>query len=1455
MPDGTFSRFRVVESPIMEPNLAVKFPQLKTYFGQGVDDATATVRLDLSPAGLNARIISSEGAISIASLSDVEPGLHASYPAGDVPSRAGELQCADESVSPEPSPAPAEAATPFLGASPAAAGGEVMLRTYRLAVAAMGEFTAAHGGTVESAVAAVVTVVNQVNGIFERDFAIRLVLVASNNLVIYTNAATDPYTPTRDIPSLNATIAVNQGILDTIIGPANYDVGYLFGRGESAGNTLNGVVCVNGSKAAAASTLPAALDGTDWFVRVTAHELGHLFGANHTYNGINSLCNTRAAVAAFEPGSGSTLMSYVTVCGAADNLQARQDSYFHSGNIDEVRAYVTTGNGRNCGAAVLTGNHAPTVSAGPNFTIPKGTPFTLTATGRDDDGDSLTFCWEERDLGPAQAASGPGSADNGASPLFRSFAPTNNPARTFPKLADILDNVVTIGERLPTTSRTMRFRITARDNRAGVAGSDMQVTVTSNAGPFLVTGPNAGVVWSGTQTVTWDVAGTTNPPVLATNVNILLSTNDGLSFPFALATNTPNDGSETVFLPEVFSRNARIKVEAAGNIFFDLSNTNFTVVPSAPVFVAAGTTLLVEGCSPANGAMDPGETVTAGFVLQNLGAAPATNVTLTLVAEGGVLSPGAPQTIGTVPANGGRVTNGFTFTVDPSLSCGEALRAVLRLNEGGLPLGDVAFPLPLGQTVHRTNRLANPAPIIITTNLLAQPYPSVIPVSNLAGTVSHISVTLSNLTHLFLRDLKIVLVGPQGQSVMLLSDVPLDAVSNLRITFDDRAIRPLIAVTQVVSGVYRPTNGRLLQPDVLPPPAPPGPYGEALSTFVGSNPNGPWRLLVIDTWPVDGGSLTGWNIEVTTSNTVCCSPMGMALNVVDSADPVTVGSNLTYHITVTNVAETTATEVLLTNRLAPGVTFIAATPSQGACTFGDGVVACAPGGIAAGTSATVTVTVRADAPGTATNIVNVTRQNLSSPDDGITVTELTTVTLPPVSVSIADASLREGNVGLAPMNFTVRLSSPADAPMTVDYATSNGTATAGSDFAPQGGQLTFGFGSMETNIVVTVAGDTLLEGAEAFSVTLFNPTNVLLGAKSQAVGTILNDDGLPGVVDHFAWSGIESTQYVGLLFPATVTARDAAEAQVSSFQGPVFLTAYGTNQETVIGTNSGTFLFPMAANFHDARLQSVYLASELGRAARLTALALHVVTPPGGLLSNWTIRLKHTGLTNQSPSVWEAIGWATVFQTNLSLMSTGWVNFPFNAPFDYDGARHLLVDFTFNNASSSTAGLCRYTQRAANRSIYSQVNSTFGDPLAWSGTNSPTPGSSGRVPDVRLTAQPAEPLLPGASGAFVDGVWRGDLFVPQFTGQLTLSATDGDGHYGFSEFLRTEAPVDTDADGLPDPWELRYFGGLDAPDSRPLDDFDHDGASNRDELSAGTDPTDGASTLRCGSSFAMWTRG
>jgi hypothetical protein len=320
------------------------------------------------------------------------------------------------------------------------------LRTYRLALAATGEYSIYHGGTKPLVLSEMVIAMNRVNGVYEQDTAVRMVLIANNDLVIYLDGTTDPYTNNNGSTMLGQ----NQTTLDTVIGNANYDVGHVFSTGGGGVAQLR-VPCVTGSKARGVTGLTNPI-GDPFYIDYVAHEMGHQYGGNHTFNGNAGSCSgsNRNASTAYEPGSGTTIMAYAGIC-SPQNIQNNSDDHFHTHSIQEIVAYTTTGNGNNCPVITNTGNSAPTSEAGTGgFTIPINTPFILTGSGTDPNGgDVLSYNWEEYDLGPAGH---PNSPVNNA-PIFRSFPSVPEPFRYFPRLSDIVNNTQTLGEILPSYTR------------------------------------------------------------------------------------------------------------------------------------------------------------------------------------------------------------------------------------------------------------------------------------------------------------------------------------------------------------------------------------------------------------------------------------------------------------------------------------------------------------------------------------------------------------------------------------------------------------------------------------------------------------------------------------------------------------------------------------------------------------------------------------------------------------------------------------------------------------------------------------------------------------------------------------------------------------------------------------------------------------------------------------------
>lgn len=564
MPDGTFLRFSFVQSPIMEDGLAAQFPEIKTYLGQGIDDPYSSVRFDLTPLGFHAMAFTSKGTVFIDPAAKFDNFNYISYYKSDFRTDKN-MSC--EVIDNGNNDKKTIPFNPDMLA-------EGQLRTYRTVVACSGEYASYFGGTVSAAMAAIVVSMNRVNGVYEKEVSVRMVLVSNNSSVVYTNSSTDPYTNSNG----NTMLGQNQTTCDNIIGSANYDIGHVFSTG-GGGVAYLGCVCVAGNKARGVTGSPAPV-GDPYDIDYVAHEMGHQFGGNHSFNSVTSSCGggNRNNNTAFEPGSGSTIMAYAGICGA-DDLQPHSDPYFHTKNLDEIIAYTSVGGGNSCPVTTTTGNHNPVVTVPTGgFTIPISTPFELTGSATDVDNDALTYCWEEYDLGPSGSPNSP----SGNAPIFRSFNPVTNGTRVFPKVSNLINNTSTIGEILPTYARNLQFRLTARDNKTGGGGtglSALSFAVTAGAGPFLVTSPNTAVTWNmhQQQTVTWNVANTSAAPVSAANVDIFLSTDGGNTFPTTLAAGVPNNGSALVTLPNIQNSQARIKVKASNNIFFDISNTNFTI--------------------------------------------------------------------------------------------------------------------------------------------------------------------------------------------------------------------------------------------------------------------------------------------------------------------------------------------------------------------------------------------------------------------------------------------------------------------------------------------------------------------------------------------------------------------------------------------------------------------------------------------------------------------------------------------------------------------------------------------------------------------------------------------------------------------------------------------------------------------------------------------------------------
>jgi hypothetical protein len=607
MPDGSFAKFNVWESSVMAPELQAKFPEIRTYAGQGIDDPAATIRFDYNPYfGFSAQILSPNGRIYIDPYSRGDILNYISY-YNKYNNKKHSLKCSVEEVGLN-----LNQTDPILTAGPCLG---TQLRTYRLAVACTGEYSiAVAGGNASATLAAIVNSTNRITGVYEVELAVRLQLIGNNNLIVYTDPNTDPYTNVISGTLLNQ----NQTNIDAVIGFGNYDVGHVFTSDDNGLAQLN-AVCGSGKARGATGSPVLVGDGFD--IDYVAHELGHQFGGSHTFNS----ASCASAGGSYEPGGGTTIMAYAGICAANENIQPNSDPIFHAFSFDQIGTFISTGGGSTCATITSTGNILPIINTttATNFSIPINTPFVLNGTASDANGDAISYNWEGWDVGAAGTWVSAGTSTT--RPLFRTRVSKTIGQRVFPDIRVIVANYPGTGapsqmdglrgEVLPQVARTMKFRLTVRDNRAGGGGVVSAGEGCQTAAPveviavgttaFALTSPNGGESYPGgsTQTITWNNANTTASPFNVANVNILFSNDGGLTYPTTLLANTPNDGSQAVNMPSGATTTARIKVEAAGNIFFDISNGNFNITAATNGF-DLGTPAPVNVNCPAPASMD-----------------------------------------------------------------------------------------------------------------------------------------------------------------------------------------------------------------------------------------------------------------------------------------------------------------------------------------------------------------------------------------------------------------------------------------------------------------------------------------------------------------------------------------------------------------------------------------------------------------------------------------------------------------------------------------------------------------------------------------------------------------------------------------------------------------------------------------------------------------------------------
>lgn len=580
LPDGSTETFRVYHSPLMEPGLAARYPNIQAYRALGVDEPTSRGRFDYGPDGFSAVLQTRQGEVWIDLMESAEEGVYRVYFARDLevsPEALPKLSCGYQPAQDEP----ADRVVAPMAPKGRSAGDPIDLRVYTIALACTGEYAQSHGGTVEDVLSSMNRALTRLNEIYENELAIRIILMENNDQLIWLDPQTDPFINSNNGQSLlgqiNEAFTTVAGIPITA-----FDLGHLFTGGcNDVGGVVSGRACnANREKGV---TCHSSNNINLIVRRVMAHEVGHQFSASHTFSNCPGSNDQLEPSTAEEPGSGSTIMSYAGTCGG-QNVLINNDDYFHVASLEEIIGYTRQGTGRTCASRVSVDNTEPEISLAypDHFYIPISTPFQLTASATDAEDDPLTYCWEQADTGPVSNIGNP----MGTAPLFRSLRPSTSPTRIFPRPSDLVVNVEDPREVLPDYGRNITFKVTVRDNHPGAGAAVWEAvnfTAIESAGPFRVLSPNTNQpTWNGGtyQEVTWDVANTDQDSVNCQYVNILLSSDGGFNFPFVLAAGVPNTGSAMVAIPDIETTEARIKVEAADNIFFDISNRNFLIEPA-----------------------------------------------------------------------------------------------------------------------------------------------------------------------------------------------------------------------------------------------------------------------------------------------------------------------------------------------------------------------------------------------------------------------------------------------------------------------------------------------------------------------------------------------------------------------------------------------------------------------------------------------------------------------------------------------------------------------------------------------------------------------------------------------------------------------------------------------------------------------------------------------------------
>jgi hypothetical protein len=577
-PDGKVIHFLLQPTDVLSPSLSQKFPQLMTYTAFDPEHPSNIGRFSISPQGFFGFYRYHQQWVLLSPQYTKRSPYYLSYDYHTEPVAEELLRTTGKQIDSFNLPERHVA----LQQKAASTGNEV--RTYRLAVSTTGEYAQKFAGDKTAVVAEIMTLVNRINLVLLSDLAIQFQLV-DNEAVIFTDASTDPYTNTDVASDLES----NQTTLDTVLGSANYDIGHLLSTNDGGLAAVSGI-CRGRNKALGSSGLSNP-KGERFYIDLVAHELGHQLGASHSFNAQdNNVCSAdqREPQSAVEPGSGSTIMAYAGLC-AGQNLQSISDPFFHASSIAEIRANLDSAFNQNCGSPSQIANSAPVISLRATaYSVPANTPLWLQGSASDAEGDDVVFNWEQVDPGGTLGGTANGTEarmDNGFNPLFRSFVSSNVAERFLPRLNNILTQQVNLGETLPSTTRTLTMRLSARDNKGGVESQDVSISVLSDAPPFVITAPAGAQTWSGnsTQRIEWAVGATAQAPIACAKVDILFSSAPTAVFDLVLLEATDNDGQAEIQVPNIATTAGRIMAKCSDNVFLAVNQDNLIITLSDPI--------------------------------------------------------------------------------------------------------------------------------------------------------------------------------------------------------------------------------------------------------------------------------------------------------------------------------------------------------------------------------------------------------------------------------------------------------------------------------------------------------------------------------------------------------------------------------------------------------------------------------------------------------------------------------------------------------------------------------------------------------------------------------------------------------------------------------------------------------------------------------------------------------